>query len=152
MEVMAMGTATAAGGAAVLSRPAMRALYARARAAGLAAGAAARPVGMLVGTPRDPMGSLRGGDGGGFDPSQPVYAVPDGVCGFAYVRVRPGTSRFARWLVRNGLARPDSYAGGVFFGVSEFGQSLTRQDAWATAFAAVLTAAGVTAYSESRMD
>ena len=33
------------------------------------------------------------------------YLVNDGVCGFASVNVKPANSKFARYLVANGLAR-----------------------------------------------
>lgn len=134
-----------------VSPAAMRALYNKADLAGMDAGKAAQPVGMLVGTPKDLMGSLLGKDTG-FDPTQPVYAVPEGPCGFAWINVRPGNSRFANWLKRQGIGSTDSYAGGVTVSVRAFGQSMTRKEAYANAFAAVLRDAGINAYASSRMD
>ncbi len=90
-----------------------------------------------------------------FDDSSPVvhrYApVMDGVCGFAWVTIRPGTSSFARWVSKTGRGRK-GYYGGIQIWVSGFGQSMTRKEAYADAFAAVLREAGVSASAGSRMD
>lgn len=90
-----------------------------------------------------------------LDDSSPVekqWFVPSGVCGFAWVIIKPGTSSFAKWLVKNEHARPDNYYGGVCHYVSEFGQSMEKKEAYAHAFAQVLSGAGIRAYSNSRMD
>lgn len=128
-----------------------RDLYERADAAGKAAAEAARPTPMMVGTPKNFLGSLMGGDDGGFDPDQPTYYVAEGVCGFAWVTVRPATSSFARWLKKNTHAGT-GYYGGMQLWVRGYGQSMERKAAYAAAFAKVLTEAGLDAYSESRMD
>jgi hypothetical protein len=91
-----------------------------------------------------------------FDDNSPVvraYApIAEGVCGFAWISVRPGNSAFARWLKRSGNGRTDSYYGGVSVWVSQFGQSYERKRAYARAFAEVLTAEGVKAYASGRLD
>lgn len=87
-----------------------------------------------------------------IDPSQPIYHVPQGVCGFAWVNIRPGNSSFARWCTKNSKGRPNSYEGGVNVWVHQFGQSMECKEAYARAFAAVLTEAGIKAYAGSRMD
>lgn len=122
-----------------------RSLYAEAHAAGMAAGAAAKPAAMVVGH----AASVFGND---IDYSKPTYVVPDGPCGFAWVNVKPGNSRFANWLKKNGLGRRDSYYGGVSVWVREFGQSMTRKEEYAYAFAKTLRAEGVEAWANSRMD
>lgn len=111
------------------------ALWATAAAAGKAAGDAATPDPILVTT----------ADGA------KTWYVPDGLCGFAWVKVTPGTSSFARWLVKSGLAHK-GYGGGVDIWVSDFGQSIDRKTAAARAIAKVLTDAGITAYAQSRLD
>lgn len=121
-----------------------RALYEKALAAGIAAGEAAIPTPMIVGTPTTFFGS-------DVDLSQKTYYVPDGPCGFAWVNIRPGTSSFARWLVKNGVARK-AYGGGVSISVRRFGQSLIRKEAFAYAAARVFSEAGITAYGQSRID
>jgi hypothetical protein len=90
-----------------------------------------------------------------FDDSSPVvksWNVPQGVCGFAWVSVRPGTSSFARWLKRHGHARTDSYYGGVTIWISEYGQSFEKKVAHSEAMAAVLVDNGIKAYAMSRLD
>ena len=121
------------------------AVYAKAQAAGMAAGQGARPTPMVVGSPSTPFGN-------DVDPKQPTYYVSEGVCGFAWVNVRPGNSSFAKWLVANKVARK-AYEGGVQIWVSEFNQSMARKEAYAEAMAAVFrNELGVKAYAGSRMD
>lgn len=116
-----------------------RELVSKAHAAGYAAGLAAecQPMGVAQVMPD---GSRR-----------LVSVVPDGPCGFAWITIRPGNSSFAIWAKRNKVA-DRAYGGGVSIWVGEFGQSMTRKEAYARAYADVLRAAGVQAYSGSRMD
>lgn len=121
-----MATKTAAGFAT---------LVAQAQAAGQAAGEAVGVAPMIVAD------SFTG----------QVYApVLDGVCGFAWVNVA-GNTAFGRWAKAQGLASK-AYGGGLNIRARGFGQSLTRKEAYAQAFAAVLTDAGISAVAESRMD
>jgi hypothetical protein len=117
-------------------------LWAKAMAAGMAAGNAAAPVPMVV-AQADIFGKPL--------PDAKRYFVPDGVCGFAWVVVRPGNSPFANWGKKAKLLSPN-YGGGVKYWVGEFGQSMQRKEAFADAFAAVLSEAGINAYANSRMD
>ncbi len=90
-----------------------------------------------------------------LDDASPVeksYFVADGVCGFAWVQVKPGNSPFAKWLKEKGLASADSYAGGVCIWVSAFNQSMQRKATYAYAFSGVLKQAGINSYASSRMD
>lgn len=118
-------------------------LFGDAHAAGWAAGNYVTPTPMIVaGTSFDERGR----------PVTTVYPpVMDGACGFAWVKVRPGTSSFARWLVKAGHARA-AYGGGVEVWVSYFNQSVARKEAYAEAFAKVLNDAGVHAFAGSRLD
>lgn len=121
----------------------MRALFAKAKAAGAAAGKAAAVVPMVVSQHASPMND-----------SSPVvkqWHVPDGPCGFAWVTVTPGNCAFANWLKKNGYARK-GYYGGVEISISDYGQSIMRKEAHAGAMAGVLQEAGIKAYSNSRMD
>lgn len=79
------------------------------------------------------------------------YFVEDGVCGFAWVTVKPANSAFAKWLKERALAR-NAYGGGVSIWVSKFNQSMQKKEAYANAFARVLRDNDINAYSESRMD
>jgi hypothetical protein len=90
-----------------------------------------------------------------FDDNSPVekeWIVEGGPCGFAWVNIKPGTSAFAKYLKETGKARSDSYYGGVTVWVGAFGQSMTRKEAYARAYAGVLQTAGYKAYANSRMD
>ena len=119
-------------------------LYNDARLAGLEAGQKACPTPMIVGQPTTLFGNE-------IDYSKPTYHVASGVCGFAWVVVRPGNCSFAVWARKAGLAKKDYY-GGVSFWVSDFGQSMERKEAYAHAFANRLSVAGIKAYAQSRMD
>jgi len=120
-------------------------LYAQADAAGRSAVEKTKVVPMIVGQET----SLFSGK---IDYTKETYYVADGVCGFAWVNVKPGNSKFANWLKKNKLARTDSYYGGVSMSVRDYNQSLQKKEAYAHAFAAVLRDAGISAYTTSRMD
>ena len=79
------------------------------------------------------------------------YFINDGVCGFANVIVKPANSKFAKFLVANGLGRK-SFSGGVSMSIRDFNQSLQKKEAYAHAFSRVLNDYGIKAYAESRMD
>lgn len=88
------------------------------------------------------------------------------VCGYAWIRIRPATGGFARWLVRTSRARRDSHEGGVAFmsrslvgpkrmpelDPAEVEQSAVRHFAYAQAFSEVLAGSGVPAFAEARLD
>ena len=120
-------------------------LYRLAHTAGLAAAERCNPAPMVVQEHANMA-----------DDNSPVvqsYHVPDGVCGFAWIIVRPGTCSFARWLVKSGHGKK-AYHGGIQIWVSGFGQSMQRKEAYAEAFARVLNdnVPSMTAYPQSRMD
>jgi len=112
------------------------ALWRDATSAARTAAGAVQPVGMTV---HNPSTGQR-------------WDVAEGVCGFAWVTVRPATSRFARWLIKSKHARVDSYAGGARISISSYGQSMQRKEAYAQTLADSLTTAGFQAYAGSRMD
>jgi hypothetical protein len=123
-----------------------RKIFEEARVAGRAAGVAATPKSMVVGTPT----TLLGDD---IDSTKPTYYVPDGVCGFAWVVIRPGNSSLARHAVKLAIGGSGGRGGGgVSIWVRDHDQSLERKNRHARAYAEVLGAYGVTAYAESRMD
>lgn len=123
---------------------AFRDLLSKAYAEGRKAGVEAFPTPMVVGQAK----SLTSRE---IDYSKPVEIVDDGACGFAWVKIRPATTPFARWLKKHGYARP-SWNGGLDIWISEFNQSVDRKYAMARAMAKVLTEAGITAYADSRLD
>ena len=137
-----------------MTKTACATLYKAAEAAGKAAAEACTPTPMVVGTPKNMAASLMGAsleESGGFSETEPVYVVPQGVCGFAYVTVRPATCSFARYLrARKGSYK--GYYGGEQLSISQYGQSMELKMAYAAAFCEVLREAGLSAYTESRMD
>jgi len=128
-----------------LSEAEAKALYERADAAGRAEADACTPQPMHVVQREHPLD----------DTSRIVKAyapVMSGVCGFAWVNIKPGNGSFARHLKRLGLARTDSYYGGVSVRVFGYGQSYEKKLAYAAAFADVLKEAGIRAMSMGRLD
>lgn len=120
------------------------AVYNKAVEAGRSAGENAKPAPMMVVEHVNPLD----------DRSAPKQAwhCAEGACGFAWVRVRPGNCSFAKWLVKNKLAR-GAYEGGVDIWISAFGQSIERKEACARAMADVIRSElGVKAYADSRLD
>lgn len=120
-------------------------IYNNAHVAGLKAVKTVTPTPMVVGSPTN----LFGND---IDYSKKTYFVEGGVCGFAWIIIKPGTSKFAKWMKENGYAHTNSYEGGISMWVSDFGQSYERKMAYARAFADSLTDAGIKAYSNGRLD
>lgn len=122
-----------------------------AHAAGLAALSVCVPTPMVVQAHSNPLNDS--------SPVEKQWFVPAGPCGFAWVNVRPATSSFARWLVKTYGERGNgafgvhkAYRGGLDIWVREGGQSIQLKEAYANAFAEVLSKAGIKAYSASRMD
>ena len=120
-------------------------VYSEAHALGIKAGNGCSPTPMVVGTPTTPLGN-------DIDYSKDTYYVSDGVCGFAWVNIKPARGKFVKYLKDNDIGRKDSYYGGYTIWVSGFGQSLARKESYARAFAKHLEQNGITAISMSRMD
>jgi hypothetical protein len=75
----------------------------------------------------------------------------NGVCGFAWVVVTPGTCAFARWLKKHDHAKPHYY-GGVSIWIGGYGQCYEKKVAHATAMAAYLRQVGINAHAGDRLD
>ena len=102
----------------MVSKSSFPAVWSAADAAGVAAAKAVVP---------NPMVVVAAGGG-------ESWHVSEGVCGFAWVTVKPGNHSFANWLKKEcGCGK--AYGGGVSVWVSAFGQSHTRKCEYARAFA-----------------
>mgnify|MGYP003132054271 CR=1 FL=1 len=121
-----------------------RKLFSEAREAGLRAGNWLKPNPMVVGSPT----TLLGDD---IDYSKETYYVADGVCGFAWVTIRPGNSSIARHAKKLGIGRT-AYGGGVMIWIGDHNQSLERKTEHARAYAEALRNNGINASAESRID
>lgn len=124
------------------------ALYSAAHEAGSKAAAECVPVPMVVGSPSTPFGN-------DVDMSKPTYYVADGVCGFAWVSIKPARGSFVTYCKKNNIGRKDSYYGGWTIGPkgeAAYTQSMARKEAYCYAFAKVLSDAGINCYVRSRMD
>jgi len=121
------------------------AVFNEANRAGFAAGEAAKPAAMIVSQRANPLDD--------DSAVEKEWYVPDGVCGFAWIKVMPATSSFAKWLVKSGNAKGRAYGGGIDIWVSSHGQSYERKVAHASAMAKVLSEKlGVKCYAQSRLD
>jgi hypothetical protein len=85
-----------------------------------------------------------------IDYSKPTYVL-NGLCGFAWVNIKPARGAFVNYLKSRNVGSK-GYYGGYEIWVSEFGQSVDRKQAFATAFAEVLRKYGIEAYGASRLD
>ena len=119
-------------------------LFESAHEAGLKAGREVGVTPMVVGTPTELMGN-------DIDYSKKTYFVEGGVCGFAGVVIKPARGKFVSYLKSLGMGHKHYY-GGWYVSVHEFGQSLTRKEAYASAYAKVLNEVGMNCYVDSRMD
>ena len=120
-------------------------LYNKAHEAGLKAGNNSNPTPMVVGEETSPFSGV-------IDDSKPTYFVEGGVCGFAWINIKPARGKFVSWLKKNKIGRTDSYYGGYTIWVHNFGQSMQRKVAYADAFSNILHEEGINAYSNSRID
>ena len=74
------------------------------------------------------------------------------MCGFAWVTVKPANSALAK-AMKARFGGHNAYGGGLAYWISMFDQSMTKKEAYARAFAAVLKDAGFDrVYANSRMD
>ena len=119
-------------------------LLERAHLMGMDAGRRVGVTPMIVGSPSTPFGS-------DIDYSKKTYFVEGGACGFAGVVIKPARGKFVSYLKSIGIGNKHYY-GGYYVSVREFGQSLTRKEAYADAYAKVLREAGFKCYVDSRMD
>lgn len=113
-------------------------LWNRAVAAGLAAGNKTVPI---------PMNVIGGPPG----ETPKIYHVADGMCGFAWIVIKPGNCPLANWLKATGRATLH-YGGGVNIWISDYNQSVARKEDHAHAMAQVFVDAGYRAYADSRLD
>jgi len=80
-----------------------------------------------------------------------AYHVPDGVCGFAYVTIRPATGAFVQWLKGRSIGHK-AYHGGWEISIQQYSQSMQRKEEHARVVAEYLTDYGIPAGYYSRMD
>jgi hypothetical protein len=120
-------------------------IYTEAYEAGINAGNKAVPTPIVVGEETSPFS-------GQIDHQKKTYFVPEGLCGFAWVNIRPARGNFVKFLEERNAGYKDSYYGGYSVWVREFNQSHTRKVAFAQAFAQVLQKYGFEAYVGERLD
>lgn len=80
-----------------------------------------------------------------------------GLCGFAWVRIRPARGKMVTWLKKNNIGSTDHYRGGYTLWVGSdinvgSTQSVDVKYAAAKAACAVFSKYGIRAYPESRLD
>lgn len=120
------------------------AIYQEAHTAGLKALKNCKPTPMVVQTHKNM-----------FDDNSPVIrseVVSQGVCGFAWVKIRPARGRFIDYCKKHNIGGTDDYSGGYTISASHGGQSMELNLAYATAFAEVLQKHGINAISNYRLD
>ena len=78
--------------------------------------------------------------------------VADGVCGFAWLEIRPARGPIVTFLKKNGIGYINRYEGCYQVSIHAFNQSLAKKEAYATAAADYLRSCGYEVYSGSRID
>ena len=81
-----------------------------------------------------------------------AYVVEDGVCGFAWIEIRPARGPLVTYLKKSKQGYYSSYEGAYIFPIHDFNQSLARKEAMAYAMAAYLCNCGYNVYAGSRID
>ena len=123
----------------------MENIYLEADKEGMARASECVPTPMVVGSPTTPLGS-------DIDYDKKTYYVADGVCGFAWINIKPARGKLVAWLKSKGIGRKDDYYGGYTIWVKGYGQSLAKKEAYARGFVSVLDKYGFKSYAMSRMD
>jgi len=118
-------------------------IYVEAYEAGMKAGNEVGVPKFVVGTPTTPLGN-------DIDFKKETF-IMDGLCGFAWVTIKPARGAFVNYL-KGRKVGSNGYYGGYEIWVREFGQSVDRKAAFAQAFADVLNKYGISAYAGSRLD
>lgn len=83
------------------------------------------------------------------------WYVSEGVCGFAWIVIKPATSSFAKWLIKNKIGYKNYYGGWVIpmsYLIPNMTQSMERAESAARCCAKFLRDQNINAYAESRMD
>jgi hypothetical protein len=117
-------------------------LFAEAQAAGLAAGLAIKPPSYVLRQVNPITGAAM--------PAAQSYQM-QGSCGFAWIVVKPANSKFAKWLVAQGVGRK-AYGGGIRVSIQDHGQCMERKAEHARAMWKVLEAAGIKGHWDQRID
>lgn len=81
-----------------------------------------------------------------------AYVVEDGVCGFAWIEIRPAKGGLVTYLKKSKQGYYSSYQKAYIFNIHDFNQSLTRKEAMAYAMAAYLCNCGYNVCANSRID
>lgn len=81
------------------------------------------------------------------------YIVEGGVCGFAWLEIRPARGPLVTYLKKSGQGYYDRYNRCYVFPMNGyFGQSMTRKEAMADRMAEYLRKYGYNVYANSRID
>lgn len=90
-----------------------------------------------------------------MDDNSPVvqeWVVQGGVCGFAWINLKPARGKLAQAFAEKG-ARKNEYEGGMTKWIHDYGQSMSLKEAYARAFVKKMHEHGYTDFrSGSRMD
>lgn len=124
-------------------------IFVEAFEAGRQAAESAIPTAMVVGTAKSILSDQ-------IDQTKQTWVVSEGMCGFAYVTIRPARGPMVTLLKARGIGWRGHYGGwqcsATDFGSPRSSQSYERAMAAADAAAGVLTKYGITAYADGRLD
>jgi hypothetical protein len=136
---------------ATLTKIEAKAIWAEATKAAEAAALAKVPTPMVVGSPTTPFGS-------DVDFTKKTYYVASGMCGFAWINIKPARGALVAYLKSVGIGSKGYGGGWQIWCNSELSptagatQSIEIKEAAAHAAAEVLRKYGIEAYAQSRLD
>lgn len=84
--------------------------------------------------------------------SDQSFVVEGGVCGFAWIEIRPARGPLVTYLKKSGQGYYSEYNRCYIYNIFHFGQSMTRKEAMADRMAEYLRKCGYNVYAGSRLD
>lgn len=87
-----------------------------------------------------------------------TYYEPDGICGFAWISIRPASEKgkkdcdFVKFCRANKIGDYSDYEKAWTIWVHDYNQSMQKKEIFANAFAKVLRDNNISAYAHSRID
>lgn len=88
----------------------------------------------------------------GIDPDQPSWVENEGLCGFAWVTIRPARGEFVKYLKSRGIGHKNYSGSGWTINTTTLEQSFERNEAWANTFCAILEKYNIHSTVTTRLD
>lgn len=87
-----------------------------------------------------------------IDPDEPSWVEDEGLCGFAWVTIRPARGEFVKYLKSRGIGHKNYTGSGWTINTTTHDQSFERNEAWANSFCATLEEYDIHSTVTTRLD